>query len=195
MKKSVNFFEQNVFIYLRDTRDGEHSMTFGNFSTNSIKTFNNFTKTTPTENKPKPFSFGNMSNNTNSISPFGSLGSTNPVKNQPFSFGNITNNQPAEATSNNTISIEQKEAAKANFINEFNNNFHTLNIEHQEIASEFIMNSQSKGIDTDSKEFKSLPREVQNFIHTSLHTITGVKTKDIPNGKSVKLEPVEELKD
>ena len=168
-------------------------MTFGNFSTNTIKPFSNLTKTTTTEKKPEAFSFGNMSN-TKNISPFGGFGATTSAKSQPFSFGNITNNQPIVAAPDNNISIEKKEAAKANFITEFNNNFHTLNLEHQEIASEFISNSQAKGIDTDSNEFKSLPREVQNFIHSSLHTITGVRTKDIPNGKSVKLEPIEELR-
>ncbi len=167
-------------------------MTFGNFSTNSIKSFNNLTNPIPKEKKPEAFSFGKMSN-TKSISPFGSLGSTTPLQNQPFSFGNITNTQNPIASSTNTISIEEKEAAKANFINDFNNNFHNLDLHNQEIATNFIMNSQTNGIDTDSKEFKALPREVQNFIHSSLYTITGVRTKDIPDGKSVKLEPTEAL--
>ena len=170
-------------------------MTFGSFSTNSIKTFNGLTNQNliPKEKKPATYSFNDISK-TKSASPFGGFSLASAKQSTPLVFGNITHSPSTDSNiiSTNQITDEQKIAAKGKFIEEFNDNYHELGQYQKEVA-EFI-DSHSNGIDTDSDDFQNLSPEAQEFFHKAFYSASGVKTKDIPKGQKVKIEPKDELK-
>ena len=210
-------------------------MAFGDFSTDSIRA-----------KKTTAYSFGQNTTNNSVKNLFGTFGSMSPKESKPtaytlenltpskslFPFGklNLTGNNSVQNTTSvlrtdaSSISIEKKEAAKADFLENYLKDFHELSPNDQTAIRNLILKKfneleqindnnstntqnkltqnktdnnldENKQVQIDSLEFQSFSPDAQKFLHKQFRRMTKVKTENIPPNQKVKLEPIEELKD